>query len=102
VSNHTITDTADRLRATDRLLVGDRWLLVEEVTDAQTLAHPGRLAVLLSDPNGRTFHNDLDLTIHVYAGETVTFRPGSTHLMGATGLRPGGVQLADWHAEVPR
>jgi hypothetical protein len=90
-SKRAIIDTADRLRVTDQIEVDGRWLLVEEIADDSTQAHPSRLKLALVDPNGRTFHDD-DLTHrHIYAGETVTFRPGSTHLADATGQRPGRV-----------
>lgn len=87
----TITDTADRIRITDQILLGGQWLLVENIADAQTPTHPGRLALHVIE-----VWESLAATpriSHVYAGETVTFRPGNTHLANAVGLRPGGVEL---------
>lgn len=87
---HLTTDTADRVRATDTLEVDGRPMLVTDITGAATPARPARLAFTVCDPHGPLSDLADAHTVHVDAGDTVRFQPGSTHLADATGRRPGG------------
>lgn len=69
-------DTADRLRPGDHLDATGRRLLIADITDASTPTHPARLAVLLTDPHGRTFDQDGAHLLLIDAGNTITFEVG--------------------------
>ncbi|MFG1659123.1 hypothetical protein ACGFIY_21580 [Micromonospora chersina] len=90
----TITDTADRLRNTDTLAVNGQPQLVLDIADAATPARPARLAVTVCDPHGSLADLDAGRVIYLDAGDTVTYRPGSTHLADVAGRRPGGPGVA--------
>lgn len=83
----TNTDTADRLRNCDLLLVDGKPMLVTDITIG---SKPGLLEVSVCDPNGSLADLDAPTALPVYAGDTVTFRPGNTHLTNSVGIRPGG------------
>ncbi|MET8278337.1 hypothetical protein [Micromonospora sp. NPDC005174] len=86
----TITDTANRLRNTDTLTVDGKPQLILDIADAPTRARPARLAITVCDPNGSLADMDASHVIHLNAGDTVTFEPGSMHLADVAGRRPGG------------
>lgn len=88
----TRTDTADRLRISDLVLIDGTWVLIEDLASASSPAHPGRLALGVVDPHSSWATQPT--TVHIYAGDTVTYRAGSTHLADCVGLRPGGIRIA--------
>lgn len=89
-----ITDTADRLRNTDQILTGGNWALILDITPAPTSTRPARLAITVCDPNGSLADMNAGHLIHLDAGDTITYRPGtSMRLADATGRRPGGVDI---------
>lgn len=97
------TDTADRLRPADLVLIdkdladqhpdlAGKWWAVDDITDAGSAAHPGRLTVKLQDPHGRLFFDDDPRTAFIYAGDICTFRVHNPQMLGSVGIRPGGTR----------
>ena len=85
----TITDTADRIRNTDQITVNGKPALVLNIAAAATLARPARIAVTVCDPSGSLADLNDTRTVHLDAGEIVTFTPGTTmRHADAAGRRP--------------
>ena len=86
----TITDTADRIRTCDQIPLNGKPVQVADVAFAPTANRPARLALTVFDPNGSLADLNDTRTVHLDAGEIVTFTPGTTmRHADAAGRRPG-------------